>query len=170
MSAGKVAGEGTGAGAGVGSANPDTTAAGNARGGTASASGAGGAENLPDVSEAVGAFEDMSAGAGANADIPSKDIPPGDGGSSPWPDESMESAMLGELRERGETVVPPGVAQAGPGGESAGSAEEKETDKKALPPLDSLVQRIPPEVRETLEDLFRAKFVTVRRVPKKALK
>jgi hypothetical protein len=39
-----------------------------------------------------------------------------------------------------------------------------------LPPLDELVKRIPPEVRETLEDLFRARFVTVKRVPKKALK
>lgn len=40
----------------------------------------------------------------------------------------------------------------------------------ALPPLNDLVQRIPAEVREALEDLFRAKFVAVKRVPKQALK
>jgi hypothetical protein len=32
------------------------------------------------------------------------------------------------------------------------------------------VKRIPPEVREVLDDLFRAKFTAVRRVPKKSLK
>jgi hypothetical protein len=41
---------------------------------------------------------------------------------------------------------------------------------KALPPLDELVKRIPAEVRDTLEELFRARFVTVKRLPKKALK
>jgi hypothetical protein len=39
-----------------------------------------------------------------------------------------------------------------------------------LPALDELVERIPADVRDTLEDLFRAKFVKVARVPKKALK
>lgn len=43
-------------------------------------------------------------------------------------------------------------------------------DPKALPPLDELVKRIPPAVRESLEDLFRARFVTVKRVPARALK
>jgi hypothetical protein len=38
------------------------------------------------------------------------------------------------------------------------------------PPLDSLVQRIPSETRETLEELFRAKFVGVRRFPAKSFK
>ena len=50
------------------------------------------------------------------------------------------------------------------------AAEEKEDDKKALPPLAVLVKRLAPEVRETLDDLFRAKFTGVRRVPKKFLK
>lgn len=39
-----------------------------------------------------------------------------------------------------------------------------------LPPLNELVQRIPAEVREALDDLFRARFVAVKRVPKQALK
>jgi len=49
-----------------------------------------------------------------------------------------------------------------------GSAEPADT--KPLPALVDLVNRIPPEVREALEDLFRARFVTVKRVPAKALK
>jgi hypothetical protein len=43
-------------------------------------------------------------------------------------------------------------------------------ETKNLPSLDSLVNRIPPEVRAALDDLFRAKFTAVRRVPEKALK
>ena len=44
-----------------------------------------------------------------------------------------------------------------------------DSEAKPLPPLDELVQRIPAEVRDTLEDLFRARFVSVKRVPKRAL-
>lgn len=39
-----------------------------------------------------------------------------------------------------------------------------------LPSLDELVKRIPPDVRETLDDLFRVKFVAVRRVSPTSLK
>lgn len=80
-------------------------------------------------------------------------------GANVWPDESAEVAFLSEARERGEPVVPAAAVEA---------VEEAET--KALPSLDELVKRLPAEVRDTLEDLFRAKFITVRRVPKKALK
>jgi hypothetical protein len=73
-------------------------------------------------------------------------------------DELAESAFRAEARERGEAIVP--IA--------ARPAEMEE--KGPLPPLDSLVQRIPADVRETLEELFRAKFVKVRHVPAKALK
>ncbi len=77
-----------------------------------------------------------------------------------WPDDSAESSFLAEARERGEPMAP------------VRAKEEiaDETDAKALPALSELVNRIPPEVRETLEELFRARFVTVKRVPKKALK
>lgn len=77
-----------------------------------------------------------------------------------WPDEAAESAMVSELRARGEAVVP-----SPPAAESV-----EETDSRPLPPLNELVQKIPAEVRDALEDLFRARFVTVKRVPKKALK
>ena len=75
-----------------------------------------------------------------------------------WPDESAESAMLTELRSRGEMATP------------AATEAVEETETAALPPLDQLVKRIPPEVREALDDLFRVKFVRVVRVPAKALK
>lgn len=78
-----------------------------------------------------------------------------------WPDEAVESAILAEARERGE---PPPVRA--PGAEAA----EEVADPKALPPLNDLVNRIPAEVREVLEDLYRARFVAVKRVPLRALK
>jgi hypothetical protein len=79
---------------------------------------------------------------------------------SAWPDDTAEAAFLADARERGEVVQPPVKAV----------EAEEEKDNAPLPPLDGLVQRIPTEVRETLEELFRAKFIAVRRVPKKALK
>lgn len=81
-----------------------------------------------------------------------------DGPINAWPDESAESAMVSELRSRGEMATP------------AATEAVEEIETKALPPLDELVKRIPAEVRETMDDLFRAKFVRVVRVPKKALK
>lgn len=79
--------------------------------------------------------------------------------SAPVFDETMESAFRAEARERGETVVA-----------RVSAPEPEEADPKALPPLDQLVQKIPAEIRETLDDLFRARFVKVTRVPKSALK
>ena len=76
-----------------------------------------------------------------------------------WPDETAESSFRSEARERGEPVA------------SIKSREvADETDSKPLPPLSELVERIPPGVREALEDLFRARFTAVRRIPRQALK
>ena len=77
-----------------------------------------------------------------------------------WPDDTAESSYLAEARERGEMTAT-----------AAPKVEEKEdADPKALPSLDELVERIPPGVREVLDDLFRAKFTKVRRIPRSALK
>ncbi len=94
--------------------------------------------------------------AGETAGVP----PPEGSESAGWPDASAEAAFLSEARERGEVPV---VAKA---------REEiaEETDARPLPALDTLVQRIPADVRETLDELFRARFVRVTRVPRKALK
>jgi hypothetical protein len=81
---------------------------------------------------------------------------------SAWPDESAEAQFLAEARERGETVAAasapatePEAAEPDPGGPA--------------PELDALVARLPPAVRETLDELFRARFVRVTRLPKKSL-
>ncbi len=81
-----------------------------------------------------------------------------------WPDAAAESAMRAEVAERGETLNSKAAR------ELAEAAAEAAAEKKGLPSLDALVERIPTEVRDTLEDLFRVKFVKVARVPKKALK
>jgi hypothetical protein len=80
-------------------------------------------------------------------------------GAPPPVDEAAESAFLAEAKERGEVVVPKPPSEA-----------EETHAKTPLPALDDLVSRIPADVREVLEDLFRARFVTVKRFPKKALK
>jgi hypothetical protein len=85
-------------------------------------------------------------------------VPPTIEDGPPVIDEAAESAFLGEAKERGEVVTP------------KRATEVEETNTKALPPLNELVNKIPPDVREVLEDLFRARFVTVKRFPKKALK
>jgi len=74
-----------------------------------------------------------------------------------WPGEAEEVAFLAEQRAQGGAEPP--AAPAGNGIEA-----------QPLPPLDELVQRIPAETRAALDDLFRAKFTGVRRVPKTALK
>lgn len=79
-----------------------------------------------------------------------------------WPDESAEAQFLAEARERGEPVsaAPASAAEPEPAEpEPAGPAPE----------LDELVARLPPAVRETLDELFRARFVRVTRLPRKTL-
>jgi hypothetical protein len=78
----------------------------------------------------------------------------------PWPGEADEASFLSEGRVRGDELL---IAAAPPPAEEAGAAPD-------LPPLDELVARIPAEVREALDDLFRAKFVRVRRVIPTSLK
>jgi len=81
-------------------------------------------------------------------------------GANVWPDATAEAAFFAEQQERGEPV---------PVAPAAGAAEEVDV-KTPLPALDELVKRISPEARELMDELFRAKFVTVKRVPQSALK
>lgn len=78
---------------------------------------------------------------------------------APLPGEETERAMLAELRERGEAAAPARPAE----------VASEETPAR-LPPLDELVPKLKPEVRELLDELFRARFTAVRKVPAKALK
>ncbi len=98
---------------------------------------------------------------------PAEVPPPGEIASSvepdaAWPDESAEAQFLAEARERGETVA------AAPAPAAEPEAAEPEPAGPA-PELDALVERLPPAVRETLDELFRARFVRVTRLPRKTL-
>lgn len=88
------------------------------------------------------------------------EVPPADDGAPLGPDEVEESAFLAEQRAQGFAPTGPAAAQAAPEPETGGS----------LPPLDELVNRIPESTRQLMDELFRARFITVRRVPKSALK
>lgn len=48
--------------------------------------------------------------------------------------------------------------------------ESPPEEKGELPPMEDMVKRIPVATRDLLEELFRARFVTVKRLPKAALK
>lgn len=85
----------------------------------------------------------------------------GDEDGPPAFDEAAESAFRAEARDRGEAVARPVAADNG---------EADDDGSKAMPKLDELVNRIPPEIRDVLDELFRARFVTVKRFPKKVLK
>ncbi|MEO6994836.1 MAG: hypothetical protein ABI273_14605 [Lacunisphaera sp.] len=50
------------------------------------------------------------------------------------------------------------------------STPEVEDDRGELPPMEDLITRIPGAARELIEELFRARFITVKRIPKSALK
>jgi len=74
-----------------------------------------------------------------------------------WPSEAEEAAFLAEQRAQGAPVAP------------AASAAEEAASAEPLPPLAERVARIPAEVRGLLEELFRAKFTGVKRLPEQAL-
>jgi len=48
---------------------------------------------------------------------------------------------------------------------SARNAAPAAPAREPLPPVETLVERIPQPVRDALEDLFRARFTSVRRLP-----
>lgn len=50
------------------------------------------------------------------------------------------------------------------------SDPDPDSEKLPTPPLDTLIERIPGAVRELMDELFRARFVKVTRVPPSVLK
>ena len=75
-----------------------------------------------------------------------------DSGAPIGPAEAEESAFLAE-----QQANPPKVA--------AISLSEAEEKNLPLPPMDELIHRIPASTRELMDQLFRAKFITVKRLP-----
>ena len=74
------------------------------------------------------------------------------------PTSEEEAAFLAQERELG--IVTPALTH----------FESRPEDKGSLPPMEDLVKRIPMPARDLLEELFRAKFITVKRIPQSALK
>jgi hypothetical protein len=93
--------------------------------------------------------------------------------------EDAEVAAQSEPNRSPETNVPPPPPDddgyVWPEGAEAASetlapAAAAEAASAPLPSLDEMVQRIPPDVRETFDDLFRGKFVSAKRVSRGSLK
>lgn len=78
-------------------------------------------------------------------------------GAPVGPDEAEEAALLAEQRAPGSAAIPARKLSA-------------EDSNIPLPPMDELIQRIPSSTRELMDQLFRAKFVTVKRLPVSAFK
>ena len=77
------------------------------------------------------------------------------------PTSEEEAIFLAEERIEAPAPVPA----------SSTIAETNNQESAApLPELDELVNRIPAPARAILEELFRAQFVTVKRIPSAALK
>jgi hypothetical protein len=74
------------------------------------------------------------------------------------PSSEEESAFLAQEREMG--IITPALMH----------TEKAPEEKGDLPPMEDLVKRIPLPARDLMEELFRAKFVTVKRIPQSALK
>ncbi|CAM2993897.1 hypothetical protein [Rariglobus hedericola] len=121
-------------------------------------------EDSGEVTQANMAAVEVAAIAAAAATAGQTGAPSFDEDGPVWPDESAESAIRAEVVERGETLSSKAAR------ELSEAAAEAAAEKKNLPSLDALVAKIPADVRETLEDLFRVKFVKVARAPKKSLK
>lgn len=81
-----------------------------------------------------------------------------------WPSYADEAAFLGEEKAQGRAVPKAGVQTL------RQAAAEAEAALGPLPAIDALVNRIPAEAREALDDLFRVKFTAVRRVREDVLK
>ena len=74
------------------------------------------------------------------------------------PGEAEESAFLAEQQQ----ANPAKVVATAPG--------EADGLNITLPPMDELIQRIPASTRELMDQLFRAKFIAVKRLPVSAFK
>jgi hypothetical protein len=86
-----------------------------------------------------------------SAGEPAPDAPVG-------PSSEEEAAFLAQEREMGN--VTPALMH----------VEKPPEERGELPPMEDLVKRIPLPTRDLLEELFRAKFVTVKRISASALK
>lgn len=122
-----------------------------------------------------GALDRLAAGPGEGGGVGEEEAvaafvpgpPPADDGP---PLEDLEAQMGGEVASRDASATSPSTPR--PARRSAGRPnDEADEDLPAaakntpLPELDDLVARLPAELRETMEELLRVRFVAVKRVP-----
>ena len=115
-----------------------------------------------------------NASASASENSESADIPAAstnsnaDADSPDWIDTAGEDAYLGEQAQAAAFAQSsaPRASDADADADADEDAEDKAAGKD-LPPMDALVARIPAETRQALEELFRARFVKVRKFPRK---
>ncbi len=81
---------------------------------------------------------------------------PGEDDAAPWP----EGAATFEVIKVGADDLPAAET----------AAQRPAAPDAPLPALDAMVARIPQDVREALDDLFRVKFINVQRMPASTLK
>ncbi len=119
---------------------------------------AGAAGSFPDAASGGDAYDEAEPAFSTPVAAPAVS----DDGEGP-PLEELESQMREELASREVSV------NASPAARRSAAADDEESEGKgaALPELDTLVERLPTEVRETLDELFRARFVSVKKLPKK---
>ena len=91
--------------------------------------------------------------------ISSETLEVADVGAPIGPGEVEESAFLAEQG----TASPPKAS-------AAVSTIEESEPSAPFPPMDDLIQRIPTPTRELIDQLFRAKFIAVKRMPVSAFK
>ena len=89
--------------------------------------------------------------------ITSETVEAVDAGAPVGPGELEESAFLAEQQSNAPKAAVPAPLE----------ADERTV---ALPPMDELIHRIPVATRELMDQLFRAKFITVKRLPVSAFK
>lgn len=122
------------------------------------------ASELSDAEDAVAPHGSQGAedgdGTYANGHMTATDAGSFDDDGPSWPDETAERAFLAQQ----SVGAAPGSSTA------AAPSDNEEMDSANLPPLDSLVARIPLETRKMLDELFRAEFKTVRKIPQRLLK
>ncbi len=80
------------------------------------------------------------------------------------PLDALEAGMAGEVQER-DAVTPAAARRA-----ARARAEDDDARSEAtLPEVDELVAKLPAELRDTMDELLRVRFVRVKRVPRKDL-
>lgn len=81
-----------------------------------------------------------------------------EGDVAPWPTASEETAFLSGSPEG------PGAPVASAVSAAAAADSKPAAPLPPIPSLEELVKRVPDSVKELLDDLFRARFTTVRRL------